>query len=100
MIDLLHTQDGDIDLSTGDLQMAETDQATGQHKRDILLASPGDYKDDPPLGVAVVDYINSESSSLFLREVSKQMTRDGIKVRRVAFSSEGKVVIEGGYENS
>ena len=45
MRDILQTADGDIDFTGDDLVLAPTERATGQHKRDILLAAPGDFKE-------------------------------------------------------
>lgn len=47
MRDILQTADGDIDFTGDDLVLAPTERATGQHKRDILLAAPGDFKEAP-----------------------------------------------------
>lgn len=95
--DILLSEDGDVDFSSGDLLQAATERATGQHKRDILMASPGDFKERPTLGVGAVEYIQDDAG-LFLRDVRKQMQQDGIRVRRVAFSGTDELIIEGGYE--
>lgn len=100
MIDILHTPDGDIDLSSGDLVWCDTERATDQHKRDILLASPGDFKESPTVGVGAAEYLNDEAPGLFLREVRKQMQADGIRIKRVAFAADGELEIQGSYENS
>ena len=47
MIDILQTSTGDVELSD-DLIRTE---ATEQHKRDLLLASQGDFKEAPTVGV-------------------------------------------------
>ena len=47
MIDILQTSDGDVEL-TDDLVWTEP---TEQHKRDLLLASQGDFKESPAVGV-------------------------------------------------
>lgn len=100
MIDIKYTEDGDIDLSTGDIQWCDTSEATAQHKRDILLSSQGDNKESPLSGVGVVDYLNDddEGETLFLRNIAKQMQFDGINVEQVAVSDAGEIVIDGGYE--
>lgn len=98
MTDILQTSDGDVSFSGGDLALAATDRATGQHKRDILLTAPGDFGESPTLGVAAVEYIQGEAE-LFLRDVRKQMQQDGIDVRRVAFDGD-ELIIEGGYEDN
>lgn len=99
MQDILQTADGDLDLTRGDLRQASTDRATAQHKRDILMAAPGDFKESPTLGVGAVEYIQGESE-LFLRDVRKQMQADGMRVDRVAFEDDGSLVIDGGYDEN
>lgn len=100
MKDILMTAAGDVDFTAGDLQPADTYRATEQHKRDILLAAPGDFKEAPAVGVGAVEYLNDENPGLFLRDVRKQMQADGMIVERVEFDVDGGLVIEGGYENS
>lgn len=96
MLDILLTNDGDIDLSTGDIRYGES---TRQHKADILMASPGDFGQFPTVGVGAVDYLLDENPGLFLRSVSRQMTADGIRVERTYIDPEGELVIDGEYEN-
>ena len=91
MRDILLTDSGDIDLTGGDLSAAYTERATGQHKRDILLAAPGDFHQAPTLGV--------DDAGLFLRDVRRNMEVDGITVTRVAFDNNGNLVIDGGYKH-
>lgn len=52
MIDIGHTESGDIDFSSGDLAYAES---TGQHQKDILVSGKGHYKETPELGVGCVE---------------------------------------------
>ena len=96
MTDIQLTENGDVDLSGGDMQYGES---TGQHKADILVASKGDYGETPETGVGAVNYLKDESPNLFLRSVSREMMADGIKVKRVAFDTNGELLIDGEYEN-
>ena len=96
MLDIMQTETGDLDVSSGDIRYTES---TGQHKGDILLASQGDFGQFPTMGVGAADYLLDENPGLFLRTVSKQMASDGIRVKRTAFDTEGNLIIEGDYEN-
>lgn len=98
MIDILQSPDGDIDISGGDIALADAYSTTEQHKADILQAAPGDYKAAPLVGVALADYLNDNDDGLMLRTISQQMGRDGIKVQRVGFDTSGKLIIDGDYE--
>lgn len=100
MRDILMTADGDIDVTVGDLQTAAAYRTTEQHKRDILMAAPGDFKETPTAGVGAVEYLNDENLGLFLRDVRKQMQADGMTVERVEFDPDGGLIIEGDYEDN
>lgn len=97
MIDILLTEDNDIDLTGGDIALTEP---TGQHKRDILLASQGDYKEAPLMGVGLIEHLNAESDGSPLREVAEAMRRDGITIKKVAFDPDGQLIIDGEYEDN
>ena len=62
MIDILQTSTGDVELSD-DLIRTE---ATEQHKRDLLLASQGDFKEAPTVGVDCVSFLHDTDPADFL----------------------------------
>jgi len=96
MKDLKQTESGDICIANG-VQMTEP---TEQHKYDILKASQGDFKQSPLTGVGLVNHINSTNTQMLRRDISRQMQRDGIKVKRVDYDSQGQLIIDGKYENN
>lgn len=83
MIDIAHNENGDIDLSTGDLLYSES---TRQHQKDILLAGKGHYKETPELGVDALNYINDVEPENLFRSIRKEYTRDGMKVTKVSMN--------------
>lgn len=99
MIDLKQTADGDIDMTTGDVQWAATDRATEQHIGDILTNSQGDVAEAPLTGVGLIDYINSSDNRLMFRDISQQLQKDGMKVQSIDFDEHGDIKIDGDYEN-
>lgn len=84
MIDIQHTESGDIDLSTGDLLYTES---TGQHQRDILLSGKGHYKETPEQGVDALEYVNDNDPENLFRAIRKEFTRDGMKVTKVSMDN-------------
>lgn len=96
--DILLTDAGDVDFTADDLIVTATERTTCQHKRDILMAAPGDFKENPTLGADAATYIQDEAAP-FLRNVRKQMQADGMAVTQVAFDGTDTLIIEGGYEN-
>lgn len=97
MIDIALTTSGDIDFTTGDLAFVEP---TEQHKRDLLVAGPGDYKQSPLVGVSSVDYLLDDDPSDYLRAVRKQFERDGMRVSELKMTAGGELIIDAEYENS
>ena len=95
MIDILQTSDGDVEL-TDDLVWTEP---TEQHKRDLLRASQGDFKESPAVGVDCVAYLHDTDPADFLRTVRKQCEKDGMRVDEITYNSNGELIIDAAYEN-
>ena len=95
MIDILQTSDGDVEL-TDDLVWTEP---TEQHKRDLLLASQGDFKESPAVDVDCVAYLPDTDPADFLRTVRKQCEKDGMRVDEITYNSNGELIIDAAYEN-
>ena len=92
--DIQHAEAGDIDLQSGDLLYTES---TGQHQKDILLASVGDYKQAPAVGVGVIGFLNDNRPDDLLRQVRKQFQGDGMKVGKVAYNGEKELITDARY---
>lgn len=95
MIDFKQTENGDIDLGSGDILMAEP---TGQHMRDLLVAAQGHYKENPDIGVDSVSYLMDSEPDAYLRKVRKQCVRDGMTVKDI-YMEHGELIIDAEYEN-
>ncbi|MFV0331435.1 MAG: hypothetical protein ACK5KL_16705 [Dysgonomonas sp.] len=72
---------------------------TGQNQDTILLAEKGEIKNSPLLGVGIASYLDDESPSELLREVRINLRIDGQKIRSCGFDDNGKLIIQGGYED-
>lgn len=81
MKDIQHTDNGDIDISSGDIIYSES---TSQHQKDILLADKGHYKESPEIGVGAINYVNDTEPENLYRTIRKEFTRDGMKVTRIS----------------
>ncbi len=97
MTDIALTSNGDMDLTTGDLLFTEP---TEQHKRDLLVAGPGDYKENPLAGVNSIDFLLDDDPADYLRTVRKQFERDGMRVSELTMNAAGELIIDAAYENS
>jgi hypothetical protein len=94
MQDFKQLTDGDLDLTSGDIQMMD---ATQQHQRDIIMTRPGALKHAPARGVGIEDYYNDESPEDLLRKTRQEMIKDGIKVQSIK-ESNGQIAVYGYYE--
>lgn len=72
---------------------------TGQNQDTILLAEKGEIKNSPLLGVGIASYLDDETPSELLREVRINLRMDGQKIRSCGFDDNGKLIIQGGYED-
>ena len=96
MLDITHTEDGDVELGTGDVTYTES---SGQHKRDLLLADKGHFKETPASGVGAFNFMHDTDPENFYRTVRKECSKDGMKVKDVN-QVDGELVIDAEYESS
>lgn len=95
MKDFKQIENGDLDLSGGDIAYIEASQ---QHQRDIILTRKGELKHAPDRGVGAADYFNDDDKEDLLRSTRQQMIRDGIKVLSIE-ENNGRIEINGYYES-
>lgn len=73
---------------------------TLQNQALIIYSEKGEIKENPYLGVGLIDFIDDDDPSELLREVRTNLRADGQTVQRCGFNSEGKLVVVGGYGNN
>lgn len=96
MIDIAQNTDGDVEM-TDDIVLTES---TEQHKRDLLLASQGDFKQTPTIGIDCVAFLHDTDPSDFLRTVRKQCEKDGMRVSNVSYNAQGELTIDAEYADN
>ena len=97
MLDYNQTDKGDLDLSAGDLLVAES---TYQHQRDLLYSDKGHIRQKAEAGVGAVNYMMDNDPEGLLRATRKEFTADGMKVTKVAFAAySNDLNVEARYEN-
>ncbi len=82
--DIQHTEEGDIDLTRGDIFYAES---TRQHQKDLLLADKGHYKEFPDMGVGAHNFLNDNGPENLYRSIRREFTKDGMKVKKVSMDA-------------
>lgn len=96
-MDIKYDHTGDIDLSSGDLRYTD---GTEQHKLTILLASKGELKRRPDIGVGIANFLLNNEPGELLREARRHCQRAGMRIDRVYFDQNNNLFIEGNYDNS
>lgn len=96
MKDIKQTDNGDLDLSDGDLQYIDSAR---QHQKDLLLSRQGWWKEHPATGVDVYAHLNDTDPEALLRATRKEFAADGMKVRKVQLHANGEIETDATYEN-
>ena len=95
MIDFRQTNNGDIDLSGGDIHYVES---TVAHQRDLLLTGMGELKHSPLTGVGIIDFLNDETPEAMLRTVRRKFIQDGMIVKSVKQNEKGELEVDAYYD--
>lgn len=88
--------------NTYDLQITNSDfvlgDATHQNQGLILLASPGEFRQFPFVGVGLRQYLNDDRASEIATVLTQQLRLDGMVVREVEMDRSGGLKINAYYE--
>lgn len=96
MKDIILDTTHDIRLTQGDLTVGTSEL---QHQEHIILASKGEYKARPEVGVGIVQMIADDRYTELLIDIKKQLEYDGMRIDDVALRQGGKLFVEGKYMN-
>ena len=94
MIDILI--DEDLEFEDGDFAIGISDK---QHIKHILKAFKGEFKEFPELGVGIDQMINDDNYMDILIEAKKNLQYDGVEVKNIKFTNEGKLNVDGEYKD-
>lgn len=94
MIDILI--DEDLEFEDGDFAIGISDK---QHIKHILKAFKGEFKEFPELGVGIEQMINDDNYMDVLIEAKKNLQYDGVEVKNIKFTNEGKLNVDGEYKD-
>ena len=93
MRDFMTDATGDIIIKNGDFV---TDESAEKHVQDILMASPGDYKQWPQVGVALVSKTDGGFTRAKLDQLKKQiklqLNSDGIRANVINIKLTGNEI--------
>jgi hypothetical protein len=95
MTELLLDENGDLATQDGDFVTGFSDN---QHQEHILIATKGEYKEFPELGVGIVQMLCDDDWMNVLIEAKKNLEYDGMKINNVKFEENGNLTIDGYYK--
>ena len=94
MTDLLLDENGDLDLTGGDLNIGYSDN---QHQEHILLANKGEFREFPEIGVGIDKMLSDDDYVPILIEMKKNLEYDGMKIKNIKIDDNGILDIDGSY---
>jgi hypothetical protein len=69
-----------------------------QNQALMLIASPGDFKANPTLGVSINDLMLDQDYLGCRHRIREHFLKDGLNVRRIQLESNKPIVIDASYE--
>lgn len=98
VFDFILDDNGDLLMQGGDLLVAES---TLQHQRDLLLASKGDFRQFPLIGVGVERELLNDIGPTDLRVmIQREFERDGMLISRLFITGELQVDVQASYRDA
>ena len=94
MTDFLLDENGDLDLTNGDLNLGYSDN---QHQEHILLANKGEFREFPEIGVGIDKMLSDDDYIPVLIEMKKNLEYDGMKIKNIKIDDNGNLDIDGSY---
>ena len=80
MNDIALTSELELKVINGDLAVEEN---LNQAQQLLLGTNKGEWKQNPTMGVGVVNYLETASVNQLSREIREQFSRDGMRVNSV-----------------
>lgn len=90
---IIDTTTNDLKITNGDFVIGESD---AQHRKHLLIAEKGSFKQFPTLGVGAFSYLEGEDNGELLTEINKQFVADGMTVKAVRIENK-KLFIDAEY---
>lgn len=82
MTDLLLDENNDLRIENGDVVFGGSDE---QHRMLLLSTEKGAWKENPDVGVGLINYLMDDDIPGLKNEVRKQFIKDGMKVQHVSY---------------
>ncbi|MCK9452868.1 MAG: hypothetical protein M0Q90_14330 [Bacteroidales bacterium] len=88
--DILLNGDYDLAISGGDFAVGEN---LNQQLACLLIATPGDYRQSPIIGIGIQSYLLDEDKDELNRSIRLNCKRDGLQVKKLEIKN-GQITID------
>ena len=95
MTDILLDNTGDLEAQNGDFVLGYSDNI---HQEHILMATKGEFKEFPEIGVGLNRMLGDDDYISFLIDAKKNLEYDGMKINNIKFEENGNLNIDGYYK--
>lgn len=85
----------DILIANGDFVVGD---ATKQNQKRLLLSNKGAYREFPLVCVGLMFYLDDEDYNDLIREVRREMVKDGMTVDELAITADGSIRLNAIYK--
>jgi hypothetical protein len=94
MMDIALQEHNELDVVLGDFVIRDS---ALEHPLQLLWAQKGDFKEQPQIGVGIVQYIDDEDFSPLLRAIGIALVQDGMQVQSIQVTENGQLNINAHY---
>lgn len=85
----------DLVIKNGDFVLGDT---TKQNQKRLLVSNKGAFREFPLICVGLINYLDDEDYNDLIREVRREMVKDGMTVDELAITADGSIRLNATYK--
>lgn len=92
---LLNEETNDLVIKNGDFAQGD---ATQQNQKNLLNINKGELREFPIDGVGLINFLDDENFNDLIREVRREMVKDGMTVDDLKITADGAIGLNASYK--
>lgn len=93
MTDYLSDNTNDLKIANGNFVQGDS---TIQNQNFLLITAPGAWKQNPQVGVGLMNFLKDDDITGLMRSIRQQFAKDGMTVQKLALTN-GKIQVVAPY---